>query len=91
VHDASVSARSHCSGVIGEYDNISDPLCVLLKVRDEFSRPQLPQTHFSVHASREEKTHVVAETQSCDTLRMTSLNKPQVVSGIDIMCDDAIS
>ena len=63
--------------VVWEEHNLGDSACVFLQVRDQLLGSDLPDSDFSLHASRANELAVAGEADSSDATLMSVVDLPK--------------
>jgi hypothetical protein len=63
--------------IVGEELDLCDSAGVLLKVRNEFTRADLPNANFTLHTTRADKLAALSQADRSDTTLVCVVNLPQ--------------
>ena len=75
--------------VVGEELNFGYPARVLLKMRDELARSDLPNAHLTLHAARADELAALGKADRGDTTFVSIVDLPELLAVVYSVCTDA--
>jgi len=69
--------------IVGEELNSGHSACMLFQVGHELARPDLPNSDFTLHATRADELAVGGETDSGDTALVSIIDLPQLTAVVN--------